>query len=158
MSDSPSGPGVHFPPPLLFVAGIALGVALQRFWSLTYDMMFSEDVRIGSGYLFGTVGAGILAWGLVTFRRSRTAIYPNQPALQIVQHGPYRFSRNPMYVGLGILTAGLSLIFDNVWILLTLPPTLLVLTAFVVRREEAYLTASFGETYQRYCQQVRRWL
>lgn len=158
MSDSPSGPGVHFPPPLLFVAGIALGVALQRFWSLTYDMMFSEDVRIGSGYLFGTVGAGILAWGLVTFRRARTAIYPNQPAEQFVQHGPYRFSRNPMYVGLGILTAGLSLIFDNVWILLTLPPTLLVLTAFVVRREEAYLTASFGETYQRYCQQVRRWL
>lgn len=158
MSQSPSSPGVHFPPPLLFVAGIGLGLAIQRFWTLTWPALLSEDLRRVFGSLFAAMGSSILIWGLVTFRRAKTAIYPNQPAVKIVQHGPYRFSRNPMYVGLSSLTAGISLLVDNLWILVTLPPVLLVLTVLVVRREEAYLRASFGEAYQRYCQQVRRWL
>lgn len=100
----------------------------------------------------------MLLWGLVTFLRARTAIYPNQPARQLVDHGPYRFSRNPMYVALTVVLIGVALLADNLWMLLLTPVVLCVLTVFVIRREEAYLTSTFGEHYTSYVNRVRRWL
>lgn len=99
-----------------------------------------------------------MIWGLITFRSARTAIYPNQPARELVAKGPYRFSRNPMYVGLTIMTVGIGLLADNVWMLTMLPVTLIVLSKFVIQREEVYLRSEFGASYEEYQQRVRRWI
>ncbi|HNC45125.1 MAG TPA: isoprenylcysteine carboxylmethyltransferase family protein, partial [Acidobacteriota bacterium] len=85
-------------------------------------------------------------------------IYPNQPANQIVAHGPFRFSRNPMYVAMTALTIGVSLLSNIGWILVFIPFILFALTMLVIRREEAYLTDAFGESYAQYCARVRRWI
>ncbi|MEP3480950.1 MAG: isoprenylcysteine carboxylmethyltransferase family protein [Fuerstiella sp.] len=103
-------------------------------------------------------GIGLMNWGLFTFRRARTAIYPNQPARQLVANGPYRFSRNPMYVGLAMMTVGIGLLADNIWMLIFLPITLTVLWKLVIQKEEQYLRSEFGSVYEKYQQQVRRWI
>ena len=101
---------------------------------------------------------GLLGWALVTFRLARTAIYPNQPASLIVMRGPYRLSRNPMYVALTAITLGIALLLNSPWILALLPVVLGLLMRLVILREEAYLTSAFGEPYKQYKTSVRRWL
>jgi protein-S-isoprenylcysteine O-methyltransferase Ste14 len=104
------------------------------------------------------LGFGLGAWAIITFRRQRTAIYPNQPASTLVARGPYRFTRNPMYAGLTIAYVGGSLLIGSVWPIVVLPLVLLLLTRLVIRPEEAYLTSAFGESYVAYRRKVRRWL
>ena len=155
---SPTSPGVRFPPPTLFVAGFLLALALER-WVVT--------LRFGGGsspmwpltaWLFIAVGMGILAWAMLTFRRARTAILPSNPASTIVTSGPYRISRNPMYLGLSLVYIGLSLLMRMAWPLVLLPIVLAALYVLVIRREERYLGAAFAEEYRAYRQRVRRWL
>jgi protein-S-isoprenylcysteine O-methyltransferase Ste14 len=153
-------PGVSVPPPFLFVAAFLVGVALHR-WAMPLSIL---PTGVGRGVLvlggWAAIAAGLLLamWGRVTFLKARTSVMPTRPASSLVRHGPYRFSRNPMYVGLTILYVGLSVRTNMAWPLLALLPALVVLRAFVVRREERYLTSAFGPEYQTYCRQVRRWL
>ena len=154
----PENPGVRFPPPTLFVAGIAGGLALQRVIPIAIDTLLAPSVRVGVGWACVVAGLGVLVWAMVTFAQAHTAIYPNQPASMVVGHGPYRYSRNPMYVGLTALTCGIGVLLANVWILALLPVVLIALTVFVIRREEAYLASAFGDGYARYRDEVRRWL
>jgi protein-S-isoprenylcysteine O-methyltransferase Ste14 len=76
----------------------------------------------------------------------------------LVTSGPYRFSRNPMYVGLSALYLGLALLFNVAWPLALFPVVVMALFRLVIRREERYLAEAFGETYALYAQRVRRWL
>ena len=87
---------------------------------------------------------------MVTFWRARTAIIPHRPASRLVRHGPYRFTRNPMYVGLTGLYTGLALIFNVGWPLVLLPLVLVVLWGVVIQREERYLRAAFGKSTPRF--------
>lgn len=151
------GPAVSFPPPLLFVAALALA------WWLNTRLTFEID-GAGVGRVQGAIGLGAVAGGLalmylgiITFLRARTAIYPNQPARALVTTGPYRFSRNPMYLGLTAAYFGLSLLLNWAWPLVLLPFVLGGLSAFVIDREEKYLAATFGTAYKEYCRHVRRW-
>jgi protein-S-isoprenylcysteine O-methyltransferase Ste14 len=112
----------------------------------------------GLGWAFVAVGVAWLVWALATFFRARTAIYPNRPASVIVEHGPYRYSRNPMYVALAAMTIGIGLVANTLWILLLLPVALFLLVQLVIRREEAYLTAAFPDEYGAYRSRVRRWI
>lgn len=151
-------PGVHFPPPLLFIAGMLGGWAIQQFQPAPVSTILPAPVRVLTGWAIVVAGVGILAWALLTFWKIRTGIYPNQPANQIVAHGPFRFSRNPMYVAMTALTIGVSLLSNIGWILVVIPFILFALTVLVIRREEAYLTDAFGESYTHYCARVRRWI
>jgi protein-S-isoprenylcysteine O-methyltransferase Ste14 len=103
-------------------------------------------------------GASLLGWAALTLRRARTAIYPGHSTTTIVTTGPYRFSRNPMYVGLAIGYVGAALAIRGVWPLTTLIPCLLVVRYGIVGREEAYLAGKFGQEYLVYTREVRRWL
>lgn len=103
-------------------------------------------------------GIALGGWGLLTFFRARTAIIPDRPASRLVVTGPYRFSRNPMYVALTVLYIGLSALTDSWWPLVFLPVVLTALWFLVIRREERYLAAAFSEEYAAYCRRVRRWL
>jgi len=112
--------------------------------------------RIGFGILI--VGVGLATWGIVTFRRARTAVIPHHAASQLVASGPYRFTRNPMYVGLTIVYTGGAVVLNSAWPLILLPVVLIVLAHFVVVREEQYLNDAFGDEYAAYRSRVRRWL
>lgn len=153
-------PGVRFPPPLLFVLGFAAGWALDR----VRPLALGPGAHDGSpwtdpaGLTAVALGLGVMGWALLTFRRARTAVYPNRPATRLVTGGPYRRSRNPMYVGLTAVYLGLALLAGTRWPVLLLPAVLLALTAGVIRREERYLASAFGPAYAEYCRRVRRWL
>ena len=92
------------------------------------------------------------------FRRSRTSIIPVRPATALVIAGPYRFTRNPMYVALAALTVGLGLFLDSWWVMLLLVPVLIGVRLFVIAPEERYLQRRFGADYISYMRRVRRWV
>jgi protein-S-isoprenylcysteine O-methyltransferase Ste14 len=102
-----------------------------------------------------------LPLALATFRvlsRAHTPVDPLKPTTALVTEGPFRYSRNPIYVALTLLYVGVALLVNVWWILLLVVPVLLVIRYGVIAREEAYLTRKFGEAYRQYTAQVRRWL
>jgi protein-S-isoprenylcysteine O-methyltransferase Ste14 len=155
MADSTDNAGVRFPPPVVYALAAVGGYFLNRRWPLP----------VGEN---GLISA--LAWGLTAgfaalavssfenFRRSRTSIVPIRPAAALVLSGPYRFTRNPMYVGLAALTAAPGLFMDSWWPIALLIPVLVIVKVFVIAPEERYLERRFGADYVRYKQRVRRWL
>lgn len=153
-----SNPGVHFPPPFLFAAGFLLALALER-WAFSFRFgAGSRPATLLTGWLLLAVSASLVLWAARTFSRAQTAIMPFKPASRIVTSGPYRFSRNPMYVGLTLMYVGLSLLMRLVWPILVLPLVLLALFALVISREERYLGDAFPVEYAEYRRHVRRWL
>lgn len=151
-------PGVHYPPPILYVVGFGIGWLLHRAWPMVLFSTGRSAGAVVSGWLLTGLSLALLAVALITFLRHRTGIYPNQPATGIVRSGLYRFSRNPMYVALAILYVGIVLLTNLLWPLLLLPLVLVVLQRAVIAREERYLKEAFGESYEQYCHQVRRWI
>jgi len=161
MADSPPPhPGVWFPPPFVYVIGFVLGLWIERHRPLAF-------VPSRSGLRWLPETAGLLAFvacilflfgAMATFRRERTTVLPNRPASTLATGGPYRFTRNPMYVGMALLYIGLALVLNTVWPLVFLPLVLFIIDAAVIRREERYLISAFGEEYRSYCSRVRRWL
>jgi len=102
-----------------------------------------------------------LPLALATLRvlsRARTPVDPMKPTTALVTEGPFRYSRNPIYVALTLLYVGVALLINALWILLLVVPAVLVLRYGVIAREEAYLTRKFGDAYRQYTAQVRRWL
>ncbi len=150
-------PNVYFPPPFLFVIGFGTGLLLSRWWPLPL-LSSHHPLSLVLAWLMVGGGLGLVAWALLTFRRARTGILPFHPASALLSGGPYAFSRNPMYVALGFVYAGLALWMNTLWPLALLPGVLYVLWLTVIRREEQYLTRAFGAEYAAYQQRVRRWL
>jgi protein-S-isoprenylcysteine O-methyltransferase Ste14 len=153
-----TSPGVPFPPPILFVGGFGFGWLIDR--AVRNLGLLAPNTRIMEpvGLSLAVLGFGLMAWAMITFRRQGTAIYPNQPASSLVARGPYRFTRNPMYAGLTIAYVGGSLLIGSVWPIVVLPLVLVLLVRLVIRREEAYLASTFGDSYAAYRRRVRRWL
>lgn len=151
--------GVIAPPPLLFLAFLALGLLLD--WLLP-GRLWPVDL---SGYLRWGVGLVPILGGIAlavaaerSFRRVGTDVRPWRPSTALALAGPYRFTRNPMYLGLLLVLLGAALGSDGPWLLLQLVPLTLCLHFGVVRREEAYLERKFGEPYRQLKVRVRRWL
>jgi protein-S-isoprenylcysteine O-methyltransferase Ste14 len=153
-----SNPGVRFPPPFLFVIGFLAGWALDRYWHALPLSRFAGSARAPFGWAALALGVTLAAWGMITFRRAKTAIHPHHSASRLVTHGPYRFTRNPMYTGLTIAYLGTSALVDSAWPIIVLPIVLLILVKTVISREEAYLRDAFGVEYAGYVANVRRWL
>lgn len=154
----PGHAGIHFPPPLLFVAGLAAGFFCQRWRPLQLAPPGVRPAGVVVGWLLVAASGLLAAWAMTTFARQGTAIYPNRPATVLVTVGPYRHSRNPMYVALSLLYLGVSVLIDSTWPVLFLPAVWASLSFLVVRREERYLAAAFGDAYHAYRKRVRRWL
>jgi protein-S-isoprenylcysteine O-methyltransferase Ste14 len=151
-------PGVRIPPPLLFVIGYGVGWLLERWRPLPLLATGRSAPMLWFGWLGVALGLLFMIWGMITFRRHRTAIIPILPASRLVMSGPYRLSRNPMYVGFTTLYVGASLLANALWPLLLLPIVLALLVRLVIRKEERYLADAFGPAYEIYRQRVRRWL
>lgn len=141
------------PPPLLFAAGLALAVLLDRV------VPFPPAPRLPALALFLILsGLALLAWAFVSFRRARTTVMPYGRATYLVPDGPYQYTRNPMYLGMTSAYVGAALALGSAWAFVLLPVVLVVLHVGVIRREEEHLEARFGEDYLAYKRRVRRWL
>lgn len=151
------GPRVVVPPPLVFAAGWVAAWALNRQLPFDIDGSGGSVAQQSLAVLLMTTGFGLMVWGIVTFVRARTPVIPVKEARILVTSGPFRFSRNPMYVGLAAAYVGLAILLNQAWPLVMLPVVLAVLTKGVVQREERYLRSVFQQDYDRYCQRVRRW-
>jgi len=104
----------------------------------------------------GWVGLAASSVGL--FRRKQTSMIPVRPASTLVSTGPYKFTRNPMYVSLALLTLAFAFFLNTWWIVVLLVPALLIVQRFVIVPEEKYLRRRFGADYEAYTHRVRRWL
>jgi protein-S-isoprenylcysteine O-methyltransferase Ste14 len=148
--------GVPIHPPLFFFSALLLGVVLDdRVHALP---VFGGGSWRWSGLAPVLIGAILIGTGRRVMVARGTNVNPTQPTTAIVESGPFRFTRNPLYVGLTVLYVGLSLLFNTWWSLFLLVPVGVVMHHLVVRREEAYLERKFGDTYIAYCRRVRRYL
>jgi len=148
-------PGLIVFPPVLYVGTLLLGLVPHWFWPMHLGRPLW--VRITGGIMLAA-GAAVAHWAQRTMHRAGTNVLPSRPALSIVTHGPFRFSRNPIYVANIFVYIGLSFLFNAVWPLLLLPPMVYVVYWGIIQREERYLETKFGEVYMSYKNRVPRWL
>lgn len=148
---------VSFPPPLVFVGTLLLGLAAERLTGpLTLGLGWTPAILLGGGLFAAGLALDLLAVGL--FRRAETRPEPWQPSTRIVAGGIYGRTRNPMYLGMALIYAGLAILFDGPIALVLLPGVLAIIQTEVIAREERYLETKFGEEYRSYKSRVRRWL
>ena len=157
MAIEPDSARVRFPPPFVYLGTLLLGFPAERVAGL-HSFGADRALLIALGLLLVVAGGivGIPATRL--FRRAGTTVEPWRPATRIVTGGAYRWTRNPIYLGMALIYAGLAIAFDGPLALLLLPAVLIVVQTQVIAREERYLEAKFGDDYRRYKAQVRRWL
>jgi protein-S-isoprenylcysteine O-methyltransferase Ste14 len=152
---SPDSPGVVVFPPVLFGATLVAGLILH--WLRPVAVLPALVARLVG--IVVLVASGLLVRSAeAAMRRAGTDPRPDHPSLAIVADGPFRFTRNPMYVGTTGLYLAVSLLVNALWPLVLLLPMLAVLHWGVVRREERYLEGKFGEPYRLYRLRVRRWV
>jgi protein-S-isoprenylcysteine O-methyltransferase Ste14 len=158
MTDSQDSPGVIAPPPLIALAAVLAGVFLD--WLLPayfLVLLFSFEVRlvIGALLIAGGVALGFSARN--NFVRSNTNVNPYKPSTALVTTGVFLHVRNPMYVGLAFVVAGIGVALASDWTLVMLAGAALTVHFGVVLREEQYLSAKFGKAYQDYLAAVPRY-
>ena len=142
-------------PPILYGCSIALGCALQ--WLVPLPV-FPASAQVPVG-LPVVVAAGILfAFSVRELIRADTPLRSNRPTTQIVDTGPYRFSRNPIYLAFTLLHLGIAVWVNSGWLVGTLVVSLIVMSFGVIVREERYLERRFRDAYTSYRAAVRRWL
>ena len=149
---------LRVPVPWVYVLTYLIGVVLERAWPIRSRFALSANAAVPLGGVVFALGALIAGWGLFTFGKARTTTVPGRASVRLVTWGPYRFSRNPMYVGLAISYLGEAVILKQIWPVLLLPATLAYVNWVVIPLEQRKLTEVFGEEYVRYQRQVRRWL
>ena len=145
--------GIRVPPPLYFGGAIGAGVALE--W-VRPAAVWPEVLRSAGGIPLIVAGMLLLAAGLREFVRAGARPEPHHPVPAVISTGIYRYTRNQLYLGMALITAGIGLRLDLPWILAALVVALVLLQRFVIEREEAYLAGRFGDAYVRYKSSVRR--
>jgi protein-S-isoprenylcysteine O-methyltransferase Ste14 len=145
-------------PPVLFGVGIGAGFLLKWLVPVRLVPPSLEGPACFAGAALALLGLAFGGWALATFLRARTTPHPNHPVNALVTWGPYRVSRNPMYLGLSVTVAGVALVANTPWLLAVLPPVWLALRRLVIGREEAYLERRFGEAYRAFVARTRRWI
>ena len=156
MADTADTANVIIRPPLAWGLAVIAGLALSSFVPWPF---LPADVPAGwLGALVFVLALALFAWAIVTMTKAGSNVPTNRPTTTIVESGPYRFTRNPIYLGMFLGLVGVALAFDHLWLLVTLVPFALIIRYGVVAREEAYLDRKFGEVYRGYRSRVRRWL
>jgi protein-S-isoprenylcysteine O-methyltransferase Ste14 len=154
-ADANDTAGVIVPPPLIYLAGLAVGFGLE---ALLPGASLPDALRWIGGGLLVLAGAALLATFNTAFSRKGTAVEPWKPTTAIVTTGPYRVTRNPAYLGMALVYIGIALLAGALWVLAPLPVVLVVIDRMVIAREERYLERKFGREYLDYRAGVRRWI
>ena len=143
-------------PPLAWGLAVIVGLALN--WLAPLPLLAADLSAGWLGAMVFVVALALVAWAIVTITKAGSNVPTNLPTTTIVESGPYRFTRNPIYLGMFVGLIGLAIAFDNLWLLMMLVPFALVIRYGVVAREEAYLERKFGDVYRGYRSRIRRWL
>lgn len=155
MQDQTDNPGVVIFPPLLMGLALLVVGALHWFWPLPISMRL---VALAIGIVLGLMGVGLMAWGRRTLVKGGTNESPLKPTTAIITTGPFRFTRNPLYIGVITLLLGFSLAIGTWWGFVVIVPVFFILHYGIILREERYLERKFGESYIKYKSTVRRYL
>jgi protein-S-isoprenylcysteine O-methyltransferase Ste14 len=141
--------------PVLLAIAIVLTILLQHFVPLPFFSSLPSRI-VGTILFFSGFAIGMPAFrGML---RARTSPNPHRPSTALVREGTYRFTRNPMYLGMLFWYAGISIFFQNPWFILFLPLLVWSITNWVIIPEEEYLEEKFGSEYLDFKSQVRRWI
>ncbi len=152
-----NSPGIQaWRPAALQLSTVLLGLLLHAFWPLEHPLaaVFGALAML---LLFGTAFS-IIALSLREFARARTTLRPDRGASALIRSGPFRYSRNPLYVAVISLILGVGVWLNSLWIWVMVVPLVLVMNRAVILREERYLEQQFGRDYVDYKKSVRRWL
>jgi protein-S-isoprenylcysteine O-methyltransferase Ste14 len=147
--------GVFVPPPLIYFVFFIIGMLLQLVCSVR---ILSPSADRAIGVICIMSGLTLIAWSVQTFWRSKTSVIPVRPSSAIVTGGPFRFTRNPMYIALTLLYLGTAFWLNTLWPIVLLPVLLFLVQSYVIAREERYLERKFGKEYLQYKSRVRKWL
>jgi protein-S-isoprenylcysteine O-methyltransferase Ste14 len=147
--------GVRVPPPLIYIVLFGLGLLLHQLVPVTFLPIIPARVAalIGSG-----CGVLLIGWSNLLFRRAHTSLMPIKPTTALVIAGPYRLTRNPIYLGLLCIYIAAALWFGVAWALLLVPLVMLTVQRLAIIKEERYLEQKFGDAYRQYRAQVQRWI
>lgn len=148
-------PGVVAPPPLIYAGALAIGLIVHRFFPV--KLFPGAGARLLGRVCMGISGMLALS-AFFEMRRAGTHVDPRHPATALVTQGPFRLTRNPLYLSLTLLYTGIALMVNSLWAILLLPGALIVIRYGVINREERYLERTFGEQYLSYKAKVRRWI
>lgn len=159
MEEDSRGPNVRIPPPLLFAMPMLTGFIVQHFVP-THIVTGADPARtlrvVGVAEI--VIALALIGWAMSTFVRLETPVIPMHRARTLAHEGPYRLTRNPMYVGFTVLYLGITFVANAFWPLIFLPEAIVLTYLFAIRLEEAYLAREFGDAYRDYCSRVRRWI
>src|SRR5262245_13316821 len=150
------GARVRFPPPLLFLSFILTGAFVHHRWPLHCHL--PRPITLCAGALLLMAAIALFISSLRLFRATGQHPRPWLPTPSLILSGPYRFSRNPIYVAMMLLQIGIGFVLDDAWIIILSPASLIATHFIAVRPEEAYLLDKFGESYRNYLASVRRYL
>jgi protein-S-isoprenylcysteine O-methyltransferase Ste14 len=151
------GASVRFPPPLVFLLAVIAGGLLHEFvLRLPFDLPLGARIVACAALI--ALGLSTIAGAIALFRRTGQNPKPWESTPEIISSGIYRVTRNPMYLGMALLQAGIGVGCANGWIVALVPPVLVIIYRIAIRHEEAYLERKFGETYLAYKRSVRRWI
>ena len=153
MADDQDNPGIRVPPPLVYLLALLLGLLLNR----TFHVPFlPHGVTRVLGWPLVGGGMALATWFIRTMRAADTTLDVNMPVSTLVQDGPFRYSRNPGYLSLAMIYAGIAILRNALWAIVFLPLLVLVTQRELIEREERYLERTFGEDYLAYKGRVRR--
>lgn len=148
-------PQVVVLPPLLYAAGLVAGLILEFLWR---THLAGPPVRFALGSALVALGGFVGFIGVRAFQRAGTNVEVYRPSTSLVVTGPFRYTRNPIYVGLTSAYVGAAFLADSVWVLILVVPIVLITHFGVILREERYLASKFGAAYHDYMRSARRWL
>jgi protein-S-isoprenylcysteine O-methyltransferase Ste14 len=153
--DNADNPGVIAPPPLIYAGALLAGLLANRRYHIPF--LPRPLVRmLGWPLIAGGIAVGLL--GSRQMRRAETNVSPYKPATALVTEGPYRFTRNPLYLSMTLLYGGVSALANALPPVLLLPLVLRLMRRGVIEREEAYLEQKFGDVYLEYKVRAPRWI
>jgi protein-S-isoprenylcysteine O-methyltransferase Ste14 len=147
--------GVPLPPPLIYIAGLALGGIIDLVRPTSGPPW---PIAVAIAVLGALAWLVLDGWAAMRFKRAGTAVIPFKPSTALVVDGPYRYSRNPIYLGMAALYVGLAVLLGLMWALLLLPLVIVAVDRLIIAREEPYLQRKFGPDYVEYKRSVRRWI
>ncbi len=157
MSDAQDNPGIYLPPPLIYLLPLLLGILLDRRRRSHIPFLPRSVGRI-IGWLLLSGGVTLSRWFARTMRDAEAPIRTDKPVPRLTTDGPFRYTRNPGYLSLAMVYAGIAVIRNSLSAILLLPAVVFIIQREVIGREERYLERTFGEEYLVYKTRVRRWL
>ena len=155
---APAALPFHLPVPFAYVLVYLAGIGLEWTVPIRLPIQVEPGVTMAAGIGTFLLGAAIAGWGWMTFHKAGTTRIPGKLSSELVTWGPYRFTRNPMYLGMAIAYIGEALIQRHVWPVILLPLVIGFVNWIVIPVEQTNMTAAFGDAYTKYQQRVRRWL